>query len=338
MKKVSILIIIFMHAFMGVAQDIHFSQFYNAPLMLNPALTGFHDGAHRFISNSRSQWASFTQPYRTFSFSYDMQPAHQIIDNDMLGIGFWAYGDQAGDSKMGIMQASLSLSYILALNNRGNNFLGFGLIGGWAQRQMSYENLYFDQQFTGEIFDPDLPTGEPTGKKSFSFYDVGTGVHWEYQPADLQSYTAGVSFSHMNRPQHSFTNHEDTPLPMKTMMYARMSIPYDINNAIAPGAMAAFQGNAREIVAGAQYQRIMSAKPYNYTVMTYGIHYRFNDAIILSAQLRYLQWRFGFSYDVNVSGLYSATSGLGGPELSIIYKVPRATRHSYDQLPCPIFF
>ncbi|MFN7275608.1 MAG: type IX secretion system membrane protein PorP/SprF, partial [Bacteroidota bacterium] len=49
-------------------QDIHFSQYYNAPLLVNPANTGFNpDFDYRVGVNYRSQWANIGSPYKTMS-------------------------------------------------------------------------------------------------------------------------------------------------------------------------------------------------------------------------------------------------------------------------------
>ena len=40
-----------------MAQDIHFSQWYNNPLFSNPALTADFDGDYRITANQREQWA-----------------------------------------------------------------------------------------------------------------------------------------------------------------------------------------------------------------------------------------------------------------------------------------
>ena len=53
------------------AQDIHFSQFNQAPARLNPALTGQFVGGYRIAGIYRSQWASVTVPYSTIAFSGD---------------------------------------------------------------------------------------------------------------------------------------------------------------------------------------------------------------------------------------------------------------------------
>lgn len=336
-KRILILMIILLQATIAFAQDIHFSQFKNSPVMLNPAQTGFFNGAHRFTSNTRSQWGSFTVPYRTFSFSYDMQPAYRLIKNDMLGVGFWFYRDKAGDSHFGTIQTSLSLSYILSLNSSGTNYLGIGFMGSWAQRSMSYNDLYFDQQFNGEFFDPSLYTGEDAGNKSYNYLDFSAGVHWRYKPDKNTFYNAGFSLSHLTQPQQTFIDDKSSKLPMKGMVYGNLSIPFSIDQAVVPGFMAAFQGTATEIVVGADYKHIFSQNRYSYTALSPGIYYRLGDAVILSTYLDYQKWRFGLSYDINTSDLASASKTMGGLELSIIYKLPRTDIHRRDAIPCPIF-
>ena len=51
------------------AQDIHFSQFYQSPLNLNPAMTGVMNCNHRLVANYRNQWASILKKnaYNTIS-------------------------------------------------------------------------------------------------------------------------------------------------------------------------------------------------------------------------------------------------------------------------------
>ncbi|MFH1322164.1 MAG: type IX secretion system membrane protein PorP/SprF [Bacteroidota bacterium] len=38
------------------SQDIHFSQFYQTPLIINPALTGSFNGQVRVLMNYKDQW------------------------------------------------------------------------------------------------------------------------------------------------------------------------------------------------------------------------------------------------------------------------------------------
>ena len=54
----------------GWCQDVHFSQFYQTPLIVNPALTGVFSGDQRGIINYRNQWNDFA-PFTTSSISFD---------------------------------------------------------------------------------------------------------------------------------------------------------------------------------------------------------------------------------------------------------------------------
>ena len=56
-----------------LSQDIHYSQFYNAPLTLNPALTGIFRGDIRFQANYRNQWRSVPVDFVTFTAAADMK-------------------------------------------------------------------------------------------------------------------------------------------------------------------------------------------------------------------------------------------------------------------------
>ncbi len=57
------------------AQDLHFSQFFNSPLVTNPANTGFiPDADYRIGANYRNQWSSvMSVPYKTVSAFGDAQ-------------------------------------------------------------------------------------------------------------------------------------------------------------------------------------------------------------------------------------------------------------------------
>jgi len=53
------------------AQDPHFSQFFEAPLLRNPSLAGLFAGDIRVQAVYRNQWGSVTVPYQTGSFNIE---------------------------------------------------------------------------------------------------------------------------------------------------------------------------------------------------------------------------------------------------------------------------
>ncbi len=77
-----------------VAQDPQFSQFFNAPLYLNPAFTGATQ-SNRVILNHRLQWPNLPQTFATYALSYDiMRPELRS------GFGVLITTDKAGSAAL----------------------------------------------------------------------------------------------------------------------------------------------------------------------------------------------------------------------------------------------
>ena len=99
-KKIKILLLIvcgLQHETLLQAQDLHFSQFFNSPLVTNPANTGFiPDADFRIGANYRNQWSSvMSVPYKTISVFGDAQVFRDRLENGWLGLGGLILNDQA---------------------------------------------------------------------------------------------------------------------------------------------------------------------------------------------------------------------------------------------------
>src|SRR5688500_14821174 len=77
------------------AQDMHFSQFFEAPLLRNPALAGIFTGDLRVQGVYRTQWGSLTVPYRTGSFDLEYKKPIGRGD-DFITTGIQVLFDKAG--------------------------------------------------------------------------------------------------------------------------------------------------------------------------------------------------------------------------------------------------
>ncbi len=93
------------------AQDPLFSQFYAAPLQLNPAFTG-SAFAPRLGINYRHQWPGFENAYRTYAAYYE-----QNLERLNSGIGFHIEGDNAGNGIYKTTRFSALYSYQLRLSD-----------------------------------------------------------------------------------------------------------------------------------------------------------------------------------------------------------------------------
>ncbi len=336
-KKHIFLLLLLLSPYWLAAQDIHFSQFTNSPLNLNPAQTGFFRGQYRLVLNHRNQWASVTKPYSTFSGSFDMQLLKRKFRQDVIGIGVVFNSDKAGDAGMGTTQGSLSLSYTKSLNRRNSHFLSFGIQGGGAQHKFDYSQLNFDNQYNGDYYDPSLYNGENFSKDSYFYMDISTGINWFLQLQDQLIFNAGISAFHLNQPNLSFFNNNDVVLKTRFAFYANSSIGLSINTDILPSVLIMKQGPYTELCFGADFKFINNNSSYFYSAINVGAFLRNQDAFIVKAGLEQRKWTIGLSYDFNFSDLTPASKYLGGYEIAIIYIINQTRHKKTKNIPCPIF-
>ena len=171
MRKIYLSILLILLLKSVNAQDLHFSQFFNTPLNINPALTAVYNEDIRFISNLRSQWLSVPVPYTTFSMAYDQKLLNDgRLGNDILGIGLIMNYDEAGDANMQNIQLGGSVAYTRQISKMHFLSAGFRLLV--AQRRFDVAKLTFDNQFIDGTFIPTANTGEDFDNFNYTFVDI----------------------------------------------------------------------------------------------------------------------------------------------------------------------
>lgn len=320
----------------GTAQDIHFSQFYETPLLINPALTGVFNGDMRALLNYKDQWRSFGAPYKTYALSYDMALLKRKWDKNYLGAGLFAFHDRAGNSKLSITQINLSISGNALLDKKHR--VSAGLQGGFAQRSINYSDLKWGNQYDGEKHDPSLSSRESYSSDTYTFGDFSAGVSWSYGTGD--SYmtandqlraNAGVAFFHFNKPRQDF--YSDEKLYIKLVLHGGMYIGFKNSNvALLPSILFMKQASSIEANLGTMLRfRIKEESKYTgfikESAILLGCHYRVGDAIIPSFMFEWANYAIGVNYDINISKLKAATNGRGGIEISLRYINPNPFSH-----------
>ncbi|MFH1004633.1 MAG: PorP/SprF family type IX secretion system membrane protein [Bacteroidota bacterium] len=331
-KKAIILLIVFGGVMKVQSQDIHFSQFWMAPLLQNPALAGANYDL-RAIVNYKNQWNTVASPYKTVNLSFDMKLNKKDAKKGFCAAGLNIFNDKAGDANMNTTQGNLSFGYHVILND--NSTLGGGLMAGLAQRSINYSNLQWANQYDGTKYNATLPSKEPEGNNNFSFTDFGGGILWTYNKGEEYmtennqiKATAGIAVFHPHQPKYSFYNTPDEKIYMKTIVHA--NVLYGIKNtnfSLVPGFMFYKQGTANELFAGSMIRYTLQEQS-KYTgylkgaALSWGAYYRNKDAVVAIMMLEFSQYAIGVSYDVNVSGLKSASKGNGGIEISLRFVNP----------------
>lgn len=133
-----------------VAQDARFSQYFNNPIVLNPALAGNGIEYIRITAIYRTQWAGMGTPFTTQGFAVD-----KVVNRVGLGAAITRNG--AGDIGIRTMNIVGNLSYNLPIGSEKINVLSAGLQVGIVNKSFDQSKLSFDSQYNPDGgYDPNV--------------------------------------------------------------------------------------------------------------------------------------------------------------------------------------
>ena len=317
------------------AQNVHLSQFYQAPLLINPALTAVFNGDHRAIVNYKQQWASVSEPFTTYAFSYDMSLLKKKGKNKYLGAGLYAYRDVAGDTKYATTSVNLSISSIINLG--GGHDLSVGIQGGFSQKSIDESTFEWGSQFDGSTYNSSIASGESAVFEPYAFGDFSTGLAWSFakESSTLSSdddfhASAGIAVYHVNAPKLQF---DEQVLYRELVIHGGTYM--GIKNtplAFVPNFVMLRQGPSTEVNLGALIRySIREESKYTgilkETAIYFGAYSRLGDAIIPTILMEVSSFSVGISYDIINSDLKEAAGGKGGIEISLSFINPNPYKY-----------
>lgn len=297
------------------AQDLHFSQFYNSPLLTNPANTGFiPDGNYRIGVNYRDQWSSIPVPYKTMSAFGDFQLLRDRLEYGWLGVGGVLLRDVAGAGDLTSTKAYGSIAYHQLLGQ--SSLLSLGFNGGVANKHVDITKLTFGDQWNGQFFDSAIPTAEPLQNNRVNYFDLQVGMNYAYFPTDNIYVNVGASVQHLNHPRETFydTNNE---IARRYIGFLNASIKLNDKVIVNPGGYYSWQTKSTELVLGANVAYNLSGDGVQQ--LYGGLYYRAHDAAIFMVGYQLQQLKFNFSYDVTTSSLAVNNGRQGAYEIGIVY-------------------
>lgn len=341
MRKLIYLGILLLVAGRLSAQDPQFSQFYNAPLYLNPGFTGITP-QQRLIANHRLQWPNLPQVFSTYAVSYEM-----FVGELKSGFGVMATTDKMGTGGWRTTTAGLLYSYKVRLSE--DWVFSPGLYFGYGQQGIDQSKLQLgDELATDQSGSNDPGIGRIDNAQ---YLDIGSGMVMYNRNLWI-----GVSAYHMNQPNISLIGNESR-LPVKYNIHGGMRIPLyrgpkSLSNVdyLTPGFVYRKQGKS--------FSQLDVGVNYHIDPISIGVWYRGvplqrsfqylgledskmqHDALVFSLALLFNTFQVGYSYDFTISELSTASGG--AHEISIIYEFAlkpfhRGVKKKYRLLPCPTF-
>lgn len=336
MRKIFFISILIACTVKVLAQDPQFSQYYAAPLYLNPAFAGTSED-HRFIANYRNQWPNAARGFVTYAFSYDVNLNHYNS-----GVGFLATVDQAGTAGMRSSQLNFLYSYKWNVSNKW--VVSAGLNFGYAFRSIDLNRLIFGDQLQFDS-DGNVPTDDQ------ALFNLGNTQYFDFNSGVLaynKNFWFGFSASHLNTPNRSLVNQE-AEVPIKTSFHGGVLIPLyggpfkkEHISVLAPSFVYKKQGHFDQLDVGIHflYDPIMMGVWYRGIPLQQNVRDNISqDAMVVILGFQFEKVELGYSYDFTVSEL-GPISG-GAHEVAIKYKLEMAaqvkTKRKDKFIPCPTF-
>jgi type IX secretion system PorP/SprF family membrane protein len=339
----------------GFAQDPQFSQFYAAPLYINPAFTGASEFT-RFGINYRNQWPSLNPSANFVTFSFY---ADHYLPNINSGVGLIVTTDREGTE--GLQSTNIALSYAYQLKVSDNLVFRPGFNVGYTTRNAQFNNLIFASQIdpvTGAIGGPTDPAIGANNNLNSNFLDIAVGGILYSRNLYL-----GIAAHHINEPDQSILELSATPsnLPMRISVHGgykikigegplRKDLTYSrAERSLTPVFQYRSQGPFEIIDVGAY----LHLEPINLGVWYRGLPLKKftssatggnvpavfpqNEALIFSIGVTTSDFNIGYSFDYTLSELGIASGG--AHEFSISYylnfKKPQRVPRDKWKIPCP---
>lgn len=316
-RRIILLMLVMVLPLISLAQDHIYSQFYNSPIYLNPALTGQFEGDIRFNALYRNQWSGLASDYSYMSASGDLN-----LGQINSGVGLIFNRSTEGTAYLVKNNIAASYSYIIG----GDDFaLSFGLQAGITNQKLNWDKLVFgDQIGIGTGYIPGSISGAERPSVDSRFYlDANAGTNLVYG-----KFMLGVAAHHINRPDESLSGFQ-AKLPMRisgNMSYKVTLIPdqYDRDGSyLIPSVVVYKQQNTTSYSVGMQYK---------YASINAGIWYRGgsnsagSDAIVFSVIFDIFnrktngeKFRVGISHDATSSKINYTNTG-GTSEIGVGYE------------------
>lgn len=320
-------------------QDHSYSQFFSAPIYLNPALTGQFEGDIRMNMVYRNQWSGLSGTLSYFTASADLH-----IPKFAGGVGLMFTRSSEGTAYLVKNNASATYSYSVG----SDDFVAsFGIQAGFTNRDIDWSKLVFSDQIDRRLgyIPGSISSALPPEISSKFYFDAAAGANIVFY-----KFMLGAAFHHINQPDESFSGTQ-AKLPYRTTISAsyRISLdPYanvddDEGPYIIPSALYHKQAGASAMSLGAQFK---------YRNLNTGVWYRSSglegpDAFVVSLIFDLFKGnkngeklRIGASHDATISKInYTNTNGT--TEIGIGYEkyFPNSSSYNkYNGLRCYNFY
>lgn len=308
-------------------QDIHFSQYFVAPQLINPSGFGVLNSFEAGLQY-KGQWNSFTNGYTSFAVFANKSFKKQKDVNSSkaycsAGLNFSV--DRAGDNRLSHFKAEVPVNVTKRVSSK--SFLTAGLYVGFGQLSVRNDNLTWGSQFDGYQYNSSLGNNETSVLQSKNYLDCGAGLSFVTLQKDKElsalKNNVGFSISHLNRPDYSLYGMPKQRLNMRINFYEYYHFYFKNSSlSLIPSLLVQYQASAYEVIVGANVRKVFKESVDSRQSLSVGLFYRLKDMCAVNCMVDLNKYSIGLNYDFNISKLIASSRSFGGLEISVKMKTP----------------
>ncbi|MCH5220797.1 MAG: PorP/SprF family type IX secretion system membrane protein [Muribaculaceae bacterium] len=294
----SISIVLFSAFCVKGQSDVQLAQYYEVPSFYNPSAIGNTDYI-RIRGGARLQWLGIENAPQSFVGVADMP--FKLLEKR------FAVGVEIAQESIGLYQTLNAGAQIAYKLRKWGGLWSVGLQVGLYDQSFKGSEVYLpDDDDYHQSVDDAIPTSDIHG----TALDLAAGIWYEHP-----RFYAGLSCTHLTSPTitmnaENASGGSETSSDRKYQFQARRTLYFTagcnipIENTlfeIAPSVLVKsdFGFTTGELTARARYRKLLS----------FGVGYRWNDAVIATVAAEVKNFYIGYSYEYATTAIRAASSG-----------------------------
>jgi len=311
-------------------QDFHYTQYFNSPLGVNPALAGQFNGTYRINGIYRDQYrGSATEAFGGFSLNIDSPIINGIRKQDWVGIGLRIEQATAGSAGQKINFFGLGAAYHLSLDKKQTRILSIGAqygTGGYTydvNDPNSFASFIVNGTLSQQANDFNRPSGSGGGSGGSnteitggSLSDLSAGLVYNIRNAkagtDLK---VGFGVEGILNPNRGASRPDKKGIGLN--IFSSYDYTFSKRASLTSGAY--FYSNKKANALNVNSIMNYKMKPGNEMTLHGGLGVRNVRAALVYLGMTIKGIRVGIGYDLDIASSTTATNSHKSIELGVSY-------------------
>jgi type IX secretion system PorP/SprF family membrane protein len=314
-----------------VAQDVHLTQWFAAPQIVNPAFAGLKEKSLEAGLIYRNQWQNVPVGYNSMVLFASTDLPKDKWNGFCFGTTYTH--DIAGASRYTTDQFNLSFGYKKFFLDK-RLLTSLALQPNFKTIGFNTNDLLFGKNYDGEKYNAALNSGEVFVNQRSSVFSMNSGFSVRYS---FNQYLFNVGYARYYDAGKTRNAFDNNLLKTSRRQNILLGLQYQASKQVTYQVQSAVYliNKQKEWISaiGLAYQPSLK----KHEIISSNLIYRNKDAIAINFSYEKNQWQGFMAYDFNISEYSIATKYQGGFELGIkyLYHYPKIIQRKYKQ--CVIY-